>query len=213
MNISIVCSDLEHPIWPLLERWALSRRSEHDVVLVANVSELSDGDLLFLISCQEVIGQSVRSRFKSVLIIHASDLPRGRGWSPHVWQILEGHSEITVTLLEASSNVDSGAIWAQRMVHFEGHELYDEINTAVFGAEISLMNEAVDSWGRIRPRAQDTSGLSYYPRRTAEDSKLDPSKSIAEQFNLLRVADPMRYPAFFEFQGHFYEIKIRKFKR
>ena len=213
MKISIVCSDLKHPIRPLLEQWALSRKPTHDVTLAEKISELSGGDLLFLISCQELAEQSVRSSFKAALVIHASDLPHGRGWSPHIWQILEGRSEITVTLLEAAGNVDSGAIWAQRKIFFEGHELYDEINAALFDAEISLMNEAVDCWGCIRPRIQDNSGASYYPRRQAVDSQLDPSKSIAAQFNLLRVADPARYPAFFELQGHQYEIQIRKRRR
>lgn len=213
MKISIICSDQTHPIRPRLEQWARQHQTSHEVKLVGKVSELSGGEVLFLISCHEIVRASTRSLFRATLVVHASDLPRGRGWSPHVWQILEGRSEITVTLLEAEDNVDSGAIWAQRMIRFGGHELCDEINAALFDAEISLMDEAVDLWDGIRPKLQDGSGASYYPRRKAEDSRLDPSRSIAEQFNLLRVADSSRYPAFFELHGYQYEIQIRKRKK
>jgi methionyl-tRNA formyltransferase len=53
---------------------------------------------------------------------------------------------------------------------------------------------------------------TFYKRRKPEHSRLDVNKTIAEQFNLLRVADNERYPAFFELQGKKYKIKIEKTK-
>ena len=47
-------------------------------------------------------------------------------------------------------------------------------------------------------------------RRTPADSRLDPDKSIAEQFELLRVVDNQRYPAFFDHRGRRYRITIEK---
>ena len=40
------------------------------------------GDILFLISCSERIGDAYRQKYRHVLVLHASDLPKGRGWSP-----------------------------------------------------------------------------------------------------------------------------------
>jgi len=57
---------------------------------------------------------------------------------------------------------------------------------------------------------QDERPPSYYRRRTPDDSRLDPSRSIAEQFDLLRVADPQRFPAFFDLRGHRYVVRIEK---
>jgi methionyl-tRNA formyltransferase len=51
---------------------------------------------------------------------------------------------------------------------------------------------------------------TYYRKRIPEDSRIDPCGSIAGQFDLLRVADPERYPAFFDFRGHRYEIRLIK---
>lgn len=208
MKISILCSDHEHPVYPLLQEW--QKRQRHEVELVARAAELSGGDLLFLISCGEIIGQDTRKRYLASLVIHASDLPVGRGWSPHVWQVLQGRSRITVTLLEAEDAVDSGAIWAQRGFSLEGHELYDEINDRLFRCELELMDDAVENFGTIQPQPQDERQATYYPRRTPGDSRIDPLKSLAEQFDLLRVADPRRFPAFFELRGHRYNLAISK---
>ena len=49
---------------------------------------------------------------------------------------------------------------------------------------------------------------SSYGRRRPSDSKLDPHLSLAEQFNLLRVVDNKRYPAFFHLHNHTFQINI-----
>lgn len=210
MNISILCSDSRHPIYPLLLQWVEKNNRLHDIRLAAKKSELSGGDILFLISCHEIIDIEVRKKFKATLVLHASDLPEGRGWSPHVWQILEGRNLITVTLLEAEDIVDSGAIWHQVRIQFEGHEIHEEINKRLFMAELELMDFAVNYFGKVTPRQQDQREPSHYRRRNPEDSRIDPARPIAEQFDLLRVADPLRFPAFFDFRGHRYTITISK---
>jgi methionyl-tRNA formyltransferase len=166
-----------------------------------------------LISCHELIREDVRSRYSATLVIHASDLPQGRGWSPHIWQILEKSKLIKVTLLEAADAVDSGAIWAQADLQLDGHETFDEINSKLFAAELSLMDFAVLNLGVVVPRPQDARTPTSYPRRAPADSRIDPQRSIAEQFDLLRVADPVRFPAFFELHGHRYLIHITKDKQ
>jgi methionyl-tRNA formyltransferase len=126
-----------------------------------------------------------------------------------VWQILEGRDTVTVTLLEAEDAVDSGAVWQKMQIHFEGHELCDEIHAALFDAELALMDFAVENLDMIQPMPQTGEG-SHYRRRTPEDSRLDVNRSIAEQFDLLRVADTDRYPAFFDYRGHRYQIQLKK---
>ncbi|HVX76409.1 MAG TPA: formyltransferase family protein [Bradyrhizobium sp.] len=210
MKVSVLCSSESHPIYPYLEAWVKNVDAVHQVELVREKAELTGGDILFLISCHEIISQQDRQKYAASLVIHASDLPRGRGWSPHVWQILEGKDKITVSLIEAEDKVDTGAIWAQRHLKLEGHELNDEINDKLFAIELDLMNHALESVGSGSPVPQDDRPPSYYPRRKPEDSRLDPYRSIAEQFDLLRVADPERFPAFFDLRGHRYLVRVEK---
>ncbi len=213
MKISILCSDVHHPISPSLVRWADLNRVAHEVEVVRGKDALGGGDILFLISCHEVIGKDLRALYKATLVIHASDLPLGRGWSPHIWQVLEKKQLIKVTLLEAADVVDSGAIWTQVDFRLEEHETFSEINAKLFEAELALMDYAILNLGNVEPRPQDGRAPTNYRKRTPADSRIDPQLSIADQFDLLRVADPERFPAFFELHGQRYLIHISKDKQ
>ena len=200
--IDIICSDRHHPSYPELTRWAGS----HGAGLLSDQEDAMGGKMLFLVSCLEKISKETRSRYESVLVLHESDLPQGRGWSPLAWQILSGKNDITVTLLEASEIIDGGRIWAQETVSFRGDELNDEINAKALEAKFRLMEMAIAGECSIRDQVGEP---SYYRRRTPEDSRVDPNKTIAEQFDLLRICEP-RFPAFLEFRGHIYNLTIKR---
>jgi methionyl-tRNA formyltransferase len=210
MRISILSSDPRHPVFGKLREWSEVRARDHEVELVTTPDALGGGDLLFLIVCRQLIGPEIRCRYRHTLVVHASRLPHGRGWSPHIWQVLEGCNAIPVSLLEAVDKLDSGAIWAERVITLEGHELYDEINERLFAVTTELMDFAILNDGRIVPRPQGSATPTYYRKRTPEDSRLDPAKTLAEQFDLLRVADPERFPCFFEIRGRRYRVLLRK---
>jgi len=182
----------------------------HTASLCYDKVDLQGGDILFLVSCSQIIRDTERKKYRATLVLHASDLPNGRGWSPYVWSILSGANQITVCLLEANAPVDSGAIWLKTMFALEGHELLPEINEKLFAAELSLMTQAVERFGAITATAQCGDPGPYMPKRTPKDSRLDPNKTLAEQFDVLRVADNTRYPAFFDHLGKRYLIKIEK---
>src|ERR1700691_4833309 len=199
---TVVCSSPNHPVWQALEQWGRG-------TLVQRPAEALGGDLLFLVSCSDVVSKDVRNRYKRTLVLHAADLPKGRGWSPHIWQVLEGRDSIVVSMLEAADSVDSGDIWCKEEIPLQGHELYDEINELIFAAELRLMDYAMDNFASIVPQKQ-VGEPTYYRKRTPADSQFNPHKTLAAQFNLLRIADPDRYPAFFTFKGVRYHIAIRK---
>jgi len=211
VKIDLICSDPEHPIYPRLLAWMEARRGEHSFHLVNQSADLDErgGDFLFLVSCHEHVPVQVRQRYRYCLLIHASNLPKGRGWSPWVWQILEGSNTLTLSLLEAADAIDSGPIWHQISIDLQGHELADEIQDRLIAGHFALVEHALAHWQEIKPRPQEGQP-TYYRRRTPEDSRLDVHRSIAEQFELLRVADSRRYPAFFDYRGHRFQIFLKK---
>jgi methionyl-tRNA formyltransferase len=149
--------------------------------------------------------------FKHNLVVHESDLPLGKGWSPLTWQILEGKNRIPVTMIEAEKKVDSGVIYAQEWMEFQSHELVEELRAAQAEATIRLCKKFVREYPGIVDSAREQKGEeSFYSKRKPEDSRLDPDKSIREQFNLLRVVDNEKYPAFFDMHGQRYLLKIKK---
>jgi methionyl-tRNA formyltransferase len=184
---------------------------DHDIELVRKSSELTGGDILLLVSCEEIISAKDRATYGVCLVLHASDLPRGRGWSPHIWELAAGAPFITLSLLEAEEKVDKGRIWKKVQIPVVSTALWDEINHLLFTAEVQLINFALDAYGRIQPQEQPKDiEPTYYRQRTPQDSRIDPNQSLADQFDLIRVCDPHRFPAFFELRGQRFKLKIEK---
>jgi len=212
VNITLVCSDKTHPVFEVLETWCQDNRGRFRVNLINKIDAIGEGgEILFLISCSEIVPANVRARFTHSLVIHASDLPAGRGWSPHIWQVLEGSQKLTVSLLEAEDAVDTGAIWRKTAVNLNGTELYDEINQLLFDAEIKLIEWACENYRTVQPIPQLAGESSYYRRRSPPDSELDISASMDSQFNLLRICDPHRFPVFFYRGGKRYILRIENY--
>jgi len=211
MKITILCSDALHPVNAYLQSWIETNKEQHQIDLVRAKSELSDGNILFLISCAEIVTEAERQPYEKALVIHASDLPYGRGWSPHIWQIIGGATTITITLLEVANKIDSGDIWEKLKFEVPKNALWDEINGLLFDAELTLMNFAVKYFGSIEPQQQAAAiEPTYHPKRGPSDSHIDPERSIRDQFDLLRVCDPDRFPAYFELYGSRYNIRLEK---
>jgi methionyl-tRNA formyltransferase len=211
MKITLLCSDVKHPVNAYLKAWMDTQQGVHEVELVQKKSDLAGGEILFLVSCSEIIDAKVRDMYLATLVLHASDLPKGRGWSPHIWEIVNGAEAITLTLLEAEDKVDSGRIWQKLAIPVPKNALWNEINHLLFGAEVELINFAVQNFGTASPTFQEASeNASYYPKRTPADSRIDVNKSIAEQFDLIRICDPNRFPAYFEHLGFRYTLKLEK---
>ena len=188
--------------------------SGHRLRWVHRPADIENGDIAFLLSLGQIAPPAVLNRNAHNLVVHESALPQGRGWSPLTWQILEGKNDISVTLFEAGASVDSGHIYAQETLHFAGHELVHELRAAQAAATIRLCRAFVENYPGIAARGRPQIGTaSHYPRRRPDDSRLDPDKTLHEQFNLLRVADPDRYPVFFELNGHRFEIRIQRVDR
>jgi methionyl-tRNA formyltransferase len=210
LDITIICSSKKHPIYSHLKNWIKENSKQHNIILVNKSSKIKKGDILFLISCTELIPVEIRNKFNHTLVIHESDLPKGRGWSPLIWQILEGQNKITITLLEAEDKVDSGDIWKQQKIIIQPHEIINEINKKLFAIKLNLIEYAIKHHNTVKPKSQKKENPTYYKRRIAQNSELNVNQTLSEQFDLLRVADNIRYPCFFNHRGHKYKLTLTK---
>lgn len=181
----------------------------HEVFCFHDLQELPAADFCFCLSFSKILKKEVRDRFDHTLVVHASDLPAGKGWSPLTWQILEGKNQIPVTLFEAGDTVDSGPIYAQRHINFEGYELIERLRRRLAEKTYELCSWFVSEYPRSSTQSKIQEGSeSFYPRRVPKDSQLNVNKTIAEQFNLLRIVDNKAYPAFFEWKGRRFVLTI-----
>jgi methionyl-tRNA formyltransferase len=212
VNITILSTDPFHPINAYLERWIAKNSINHKISLVRSPDDLLGGNFLFLVSCGSIISRAQRQMYEHSLVLHASDLPKGRGWSPHIWSICEGNEDLYLCLLNAEDIVDSGDIWLKKKIHIPKTFLWNEINHAIFEAEIHLLDEFLICHDSITPIKQSQIIQSTsYPRRVPADSQIDPYNSLASQFNVMRVSDPLRYPAYFEMHGQVYKLILEKY--
>ncbi len=126
------------------------------------------------------------------------------------WQILEGANGIPITLFEATDALDAGQIYIQQIFELQGTELVEEWRALQARATVRLGVEWLDRYDDVIGEAWPQKGEAiHYRRRRLADSQLDNQRSLAEQFNLLRVVDNQRYPAFVEIEGRRYDLGIR----
>ncbi len=180
-----------------------------DATLLDTYDAVPDAAVCFFLGCIHIAPASVLRRAARCLVVHESNLPKGRGMSPLTWQIIEGAQEIPICLIEAAEKMDSGAVIYRDVLEFSGHELLSELRRLQGLATAALCSRYLEEDEPPQGKAQ-TGTATFYRRRTAADSALDPTRSLAEQFDLLRTVNNKLYPAFFDFRGQRYWLTISK---
>lgn len=178
-----------------------------DAILVRNAADVREGGIAFYLSCLRLTPPAFLARNVQNIVVHASALPAGRGFSPIVWQVLEGKSVIPISMILAAEGADLGDILMRDQIVLDGNELNDEIRDRLGQKVVDMCLAYLDAPEAPVGHPQDGEP-SWYDRRRPEDSRLDPERTIAEQFDLLRVVDNDRYPAFFEYRGRRYVLRI-----
>ncbi len=206
MKITFLLDKSNNWLEPFVEDYINSKQ-------VGNISynhlDVKDNDIVFILGYTKILDKDFLASNKLNLVIHESDLPKGKGFSPIQWQILEGKSEIVFSLFEAKENIDSGDIYLQKVVKFSGYELFDEIRNIQAKETITLIDEFLNKYPNITSQKQ-VGAETIYHRRKNKDDMLDIDKSIREQFDHFRIANNDEYPLWFEIDGYKYNLKIEK---
>lgn len=205
-RISVLVDTPGSWIEPWAERLVALLAPHHDVRLCRRQEDLVQGDFCFLLGCLNLLPQKALQMNGHNLVVHESDLPNGRGWSPVAWQVLQGKNEIPVCLFEAVDEVDAGPVYLRDFISLNGCELLPDIRLKQGVKTVELCLDFLQKWP-LEPVPQ-VGEPSSYPKRSREDDRLDPHKSIAEQFDKLRIVDNEKYPAWFELRGREYILKI-----
>ncbi|OGF14606.1 hypothetical protein A3I35_01875 [Candidatus Falkowbacteria bacterium RIFCSPLOWO2_02_FULL_45_15] len=168
-----------------------------------------NSDVTFYLGHEGYVTKQNRQKSKYNIVAHASDLPKGKGMSPATWQILDGKVKIPVTLFEMADKIDAGDYYLKDSFKLDGTELIIEWQDKLGACVDKMIIKFLKNIKNLKPIKQ-TGHSSVYPWRHPEDSELDINKAIKQQFNLLRVVDNEKYPAFFKYKNNRYIIKIYK---
>ena len=165
-------------------------------------------DIIFILSYHSLAPKEYLEKSKHNLVIHQSALPKGKGWAPLFWQVLEGESKIPFTMIEANSKVDNGDIYMQEMLELTNYELNEELRGKQAKIIIQMCVKFVNDYEKYKIPVKQNGDESFYKKRDKKDSKLNIDKTIRDQFNLLRIVNNSDYPAYFELDGNRYTLKV-----
>ena len=118
-------------------------------------------DVVFVLGFTKILKNDFLRSNKLVLIVHESNLPLGKGFSPIQWQSLEGKDKIVFSLLEATEEFDSGDIIYQMELKLDGTELYDEISCK----QAKLTFKLIERFIKDYPSTEESSLAKVYYRR------------------------------------------------
>lgn len=208
-RVTILVNNPEGWVQPLAKRFVESLSRAYRATYVERTEDVPEGDAAFFLGCSRIVPAGILGRNRLNLVVHGSDLPRGRGFSPVPWQVLEGCGRIPIVLFEAEETLDSGPIYFRDTIDLDGTELLDEIRTKTWEKIEILIGRFLEGYRQVSPAPQHGEP-SFYARRTRQDDELDPSRTLAEQFDHLRIVDNDRYPAWFSHRGQRYILKISK---
>jgi len=160
----------------------------HQVIYVFDKNNIEQGDICFLLSCTQIVEERYLKKNNHNIVVHASDLPHGKGFSPMQWQILEGKDEIVLTLFEVVKEVDAGPYYLKEKLSFDGTELYIELREKLAEKIIQMCIQYIENINHLKAMSQ-VGEESFYPRRKEKDDEIAINKSIKGQFNHFRIAD------------------------
>jgi methionyl-tRNA formyltransferase len=182
------------------------------ILITHSLEFCPSADVCVILGYSKILNLKDRDRFGSVVVVHESPLPTGRGWSPMTWRVLEGRTEMDLTLFEAADQVDSGDIYLQSRVELTGLELINDLRLIQVSESFQLIERFLSAYPEILSKGRRQVGdPTYYPRRRAIDSRCSSSSTLDEIFDLLRVSDPERYPVTFEKNGQLFALSIRTY--
>ena len=171
--------------------------------------KIKNFDIVIVLGNTKIIADDLLRKNKLNVTIHESNLPKNRGFSPIQYQILSNKNLIKFCLIELVKKVDAGDILCEINLKLNGDELYDEIRNLQSKTTFKLINKFLKKYPNFKRKKQKGKS-NFLKKRNTNDSKLDISKSIKENFNLLRINNNKDWPTFFNYKGKRYVLKIYK---
>ena len=175
-----------------------------------NHKKIQNADITFFLGYYKYVEKKILLKSKLNLVIHESNLPKGRGFAPLTWQILKGKNQIIFTIFKINIEdfkIDSGNIFFKKNLKLNGLELIEEIRKKSIFVYKYLIDKVFNANINYDGFAQ-YGKTTYYRKRTSKDSELDLNKTLNENFPILRITDNNRYPAFFKKKNKTFIIKI-----
>jgi methionyl-tRNA formyltransferase len=124
--------------------------------------------------------------------LHFSLLPAYRGAAPVQRALMEGSRTTGVSVLVLTREMDEGPLLASEEALIADTETAGSLGArlARLGAPLLVRSLRGYASGALVPRPQDHERATYAPKITADEARIDWSRSAAEVGNLVRACNP-----------------------
>lgn len=143
--------------------------------------------------------------------LHAGKVPEYRGGSPLNWQLINGESEIGISVLKITNGIDDGPILGQATFQIQDSDSINDLHKKANTSFSELLPKLLvnPNHSIMHASTQDESRATYWHQRSDEDGYLNPFLQSAKQIDRIVRAITKPYPgAWFKVNNE----KIRVFK-
>ncbi|MSO25669.1 MAG: methionyl-tRNA formyltransferase [Candidatus Nanopelagicaceae bacterium] len=122
------------------------------------------------------------------LNVHFSLLPKWRGATPVQHSILNGEKSTGISIFKLDKGMDSGPIYLTQSVDISDSDSTESLlkQMSVIGAKLTLEAVALVERG-VAPTAQELDGISFAPKLSKEDGRLNWNQNVSSILNRYRA--------------------------
>lgn len=225
IKISEVCGIVAHPIDP---EDGIVYQSVYGFAIQNNIPVIrSNGkgdaldefilekkpDLLYIVDFRYLLKNSIIQMAPlGALNMHPSKLPEYRGRASINWAILNGETQIGLSVHFVEEGADTGDIIGSEIIELNDDQDVGDALNLLYPKYMDLSKLAIKliesgNYTRIK---QDETKSSYFPKRKPEDGRIDFSDDPVKIKNLIRAVAPP-YPGAFGYIGQ-EKLVIKKAK-
>jgi methionyl-tRNA formyltransferase len=126
---------------------------------------------------------------RGAINVHTGLLPQYRGANVLNWVLVNGESETGVTIHVIDEGIDTGPIVMRRQVPITDDDTVVTLRDRLLAEIGPMLGEVLPlvAAGSVQTFAQDEAQARYWPRRTPEDGRIDPTLSTKRIYDLVRA--------------------------
>ena len=186
-------------------------KKNYDLKIKYKLDINEKAEILFLLGFTSKFKILKYKKIKNFFLIHESNLPKGRGWSPVKYQVLENKNKIKCCLISCRDPIDSGDIYESETLIIKKTDLYDEIKKKQYKVTINLISRLLKKYPKINSKKQ-LGKPTWYKKLSSESDKLNIKESISSQFNKIRSTDYNIHQNYFYINSEKFYLRISKKK-
>ncbi len=170
-----------------------------DEKFISQLRELQP-DLIIVVAYGQILPPAILDLPKSGCVnVHTSLLPKYRGAAPIQWAIANGEIETGVTIMKMDAGLDTGKIISQKRIPILPEDNSQTLHNKLAQLGADLLVKTIPDFvaGKILPKSQNNSEVTYAAKIKKDDGKIDWSEPAEKILNKLRAFAP--WPGVFTF--------------